>query len=771
MSPRPTHMGESFTDALPTEDPMLYGAADLEPNGSFPVRTHQTFRLTYTAGRYGLDDTGSIKVVFRFTFDGGDLQFDDPTASNYVTAVTSNGVPLRLSFSQNGHVRPWYQALHVFVSHGYLREGDTISITVGDTSGGSPGYLVQSMCESAFTWRVLADVCATGHHVPIATSPTMEVTPGPPATWKVIAPTHRRPGELVRVGIKAEDAYGNPSDQVDAAVELRSDHPIDGLPATVRFQPGERAACVELTAPATSHPEPIRFQLVGADGTQLAASGPLRVSERAATAYWGDMHGQSGESVGLNTAHQYFTFARDLAFLDATSHQANDFQINAAFWAHINELTAAFHEDGRFLAIPGYEWSGNTGVGGDRNVYFRREGRTIRRSSHALIDDRHDIDTDAPTARQLFADLAHEDAVVYAHIGGRPADVSYAHDPRLETAMEIHSAWGTFEWLMDDCFREGYRVGVVANSDGHKGRPGASHPGMSQFGAYGGLTCFLLPELTRDAWFACLRARRHYATTGDRIHLDVEVHGDGLCRFEADPQVEPDARSDAVDELGMGDIGVAATTTVVVRAIADARAPIERVDVLRGSEVVDTHRNPASPAGSRRVRVLWRGAAVKGRGARADWRGRLSVEGATIDRVVEINNWNADRPVRQDASTVEWESVTAGNFAAFDLWLTTPNGASGDSLCPTLSIETNHGAASVIVDDDFAERSFELGGLDLELHVSRLAMSLDPAPLRIESEVALHPARDTPIWVRVTTEDGFQAWSSPVYLLAPDSLD
>jgi len=64
--------------------------------------------------------------------------------------------------------------------------------------------------------------------------------------------------------------------------------------------------------------------------------------------------------------------------------------------------------------------------------------------------------------------------------------------------MEIHSAWGTFEWLLTDGFALGHRSGVVCNSDGHKGRPGASYPGAATFGAYGGLTCFLAEELTRS---------------------------------------------------------------------------------------------------------------------------------------------------------------------------------------------------------------------------------------------------------------------------------
>ena len=41
-------------------------------------------------------------------------------------------------------------------------------------------------------------------------------------------------------------------------------------------------------------------------------------------------------------------------------------------------------------------------------------------------------------------------------------------------------------------------VGVVTNSDGHKGRPGASYPGAGKFGAIGGLSCFLMDKLDRE---------------------------------------------------------------------------------------------------------------------------------------------------------------------------------------------------------------------------------------------------------------------------------
>ena len=94
----------------------------------------------------------------------------------------------------------------------------------------------------------------------------------------------------------------------------------------------------------------------------------------------------------------FYLFARDRAFLDVCVHQGNDFQITTPFWEHLNDLSREFNEDHRFVVFPGWEWSGNTGLGGDRNVLMMQEGRPIHRSSHALVDDLSDIDSDANSA-------------------------------------------------------------------------------------------------------------------------------------------------------------------------------------------------------------------------------------------------------------------------------------------------------------------------------------------------------------------------------------
>jgi hypothetical protein len=84
------------------------------------------------------------------------------------------------------------------------------------------------------------------------------------------------------------------------------------------------------------------------------------------------------------------------------------------------------------------------------------------------------------------------------------------------------------------------RVGVVCHSDDHKGRRGATRPGASTFGAIGGLTCYFMPELTRDALFEALRRRRHYGTTGTRLFMDLRgTFAEPVIGFSDNPQLGP----------------------------------------------------------------------------------------------------------------------------------------------------------------------------------------------------------------------------------------
>jgi hypothetical protein len=237
----PQHMGEIWPSARPAANPDLYGKVAFRPKGAFEVRSFQTFHLTYTAGPYGIDDTGAIRVLFRFATDWGKLQVENPADANYVSATADGSVSLKVTYDYDALHRPRYHGLTVKIVDGYLCAGDKIKITFGDTSAGSPGLRLQSFCESHFEFNVAVDIYATGHFIPVPNSPAIRIVPAKPALWKAVAPTLRRPDEKFSLGIKAEDVWGNPSDQVEQAIRLSANMTVEGLPETIDFPRGHRA--------------------------------------------------------------------------------------------------------------------------------------------------------------------------------------------------------------------------------------------------------------------------------------------------------------------------------------------------------------------------------------------------------------------------------------------------------------------------------------------------------------------------------------------------
>lgn len=738
--------------------PELMGSAVLEPSGRFDAGSMQSFTLVYTAGRFGIDDTGSIKIGFRFATDFGPVQFDDPTAPGYTTVEASNGATLECRWEFKRNIRPWSRSLYIGVQKHFLAEGDTITIRFGDRRQGSPGIRLQTYCEKRFEFRVFVDAVATYDYVPLPESPIIDIAPGEPVEWLAALPTLVRAGEPFRLALKANDAWGNPSDQVERTVRLEASGPIDGLPETVEFTRGAFSQFVEPLM--VSAPGELVVRVLDEDGSELARTNPVRVAgDPDRVHYWGDLHGQSNETLGTNTAEEYFLFGRDRAFLDVCSHQGNDFQITGDFWDELNELTARLDEPGRFVCIPGYEWSANTAVGGDRNVFYRTEGRPIIRSSHAQVPDMSDEQVDAHNAHELFEKLQGEDCVMYAHCGGRYADITFSHDGRLEKSVEVHSSWGTFEWLLHDAFDKNFRVGVVCNSDGHKGRVGASYPGASFFGALGGLTCFQTEALNRDTIFHAIRRRHHFGTTGNRLYLDVNVTPQGEAElFHSDPALE-EATSEPTQRLVMGDIARVTGDAVTLDIEVNGSAPIERVDIFDGRDLLETvYGYEAGDLGAR-IRLVYRGAEYRGRSRTTNWDGSLTITDNAIDRGEMFNNWNLDRGLTvADEKTASWKAVTTGNFGGFDLWMR-------DSDAGRIAFETKHASGDhAIADIGFEPIIHDAGGLDRAISLYRLPDQLTETHCKHQMEIPVRKEGDTRIFVRVTQVDGHRAWTSPIYL-------
>ncbi len=260
--------------------PERMGTIALAPAGPFVAGSFAELVLVYTAGTFGIDDTGMVKISWRTTSDMSKPQFDKPQAPNFTTVEASNGAKLEVWFDRL-NVRPYANTLLIRVGRGYLRAGDTLTIRLGDRRQGSPGYRLQTNVEARVELKTSVDAFAAYEFCELPVQPAFDLVPGPAASWKAILPSLAIVGEPFRLAVVAEDKWGNPTSDASASFELAASQPLRGLPAKLDIRNGDGPRVIEdLIADAEGD---VELRLM-ADGKEVARANPLRVVKQATLA-------------------------------------------------------------------------------------------------------------------------------------------------------------------------------------------------------------------------------------------------------------------------------------------------------------------------------------------------------------------------------------------------------------------------------------------------------------------------------------------------------
>ncbi|MDP2859499.1 MAG: DUF3604 domain-containing protein [Bacillota bacterium] len=744
------------------------GYAAIEPAAPVIAGSYGTWTIRYVVGKYGVDDGGAIKVAFKLASDWGTPQMQDPSADNYVTVRTSGKAKLLAQYMQRGYLRPYFRTVHIDVYDGSLVKSDEVRVTLGDTFGGSRGAHVQSFVDDDLRFVVAVESFQTGVFYEVAGDTSLRITGGEASNLVAIAPSQAVEGEDTWLMVKAQDMFGNVASGYLGTISL-SCPGLLGLPGTYRFTeadqgvhwfkgmswykgilpegvgrgipPGgtgrHRVVVVDLETRlhTLANPTQVLPRKPGVlPGKAEMLPGKPDGSSRLSV-YWGDFHGQTENSVGTGTYKQYFEFARDKSALDFTAHNANDFQVLRQHWEEIKSNTRQFNQPGTFVTFLGTEWSGSTPAGGDHNVYYLDDEAPLHRSSHWQVPDKSDEHLDCYPVDELYRAVRSDgqEAMIIPHVGGRYANLDY-HAPDLEPVVEICSAHGRFEWLLQDAIRRGYRVGVVATGDDHTGRPGASYPTRGHFHVHGGLTGVYAEARTREAIWKAIKARRCYATSGDRILLDFRL-GEHLMGEE-------------VTITGMPRFTVRVSGT----------SGIYECELKRGLETAFVL-GPESRRRPDRIRVAWGGARLRSRDRHSRWDGGLDIQGGTI---LGAEGFAFDAPWKGiyhwDQTSVKWRSSTAGDIDGVFIDLDAPDEAVLRFDTPTARFEVTLGEIrrkDVLVD---------AGLLDQHVSVSTAHLDPDPLDLELSFEDTDPPSGTTPYYVKVLQDDGEMAWSSPIFV-------
>lgn len=741
-----------------TMDPLrIHTDADASLGSARMVQTepvvageYGTWQLVYTVGPAGLANGGAVRIVTDSDTDWGWPQVDDPSGPEYMTATGPPNAEVAL-------VVPEHITVIVINTGRALTQGETVTITYGDRSGGGPGSRSQTFLEARRYFWFEVDTTGSGSFGYLPQRPELAIVGGDADRLVVVAPSMAVAGEEFRVSLKAEDRWGNPAVAYHGTVSLYA--PGIRLGAEeVRFGEDD-GGVVWIDGCRITEPGEHRIAARDDDAGLAAKSNPVVAMEDdpELRLYWGDPHG--GQVVDPYKFGDFFQYARDVAGIHFAGFQRNDHVMTTGAYKVQQQEERKHYEPGRFVPLPGYEWSATSDMGGHHNIYFRRFDQALRRCGHRGEVDPSDIDTDLPHVTDMHAEYRHTDVVVTPHVGGTAADLTY-HEPSIEPALEITSTHGQFEWFLRESLERKYRMGFVGGSDCYTGRPGDDHPGH-QLRRYqkAGLTGLYATDLSLEAVLAAMKARRVYATSGVRIVAAVSADGN---------MMGAEYSTNALPVISVKVIGT---------------GPIERVELFRGLDVIHTEELAREPTGDR-VRVTWEGASRRTSYSGVVWDGSVSLDGGSISAVRKIRFDSPRSEVTaSDEDSVRWHSWTCGYRSGLVLDV---DGDPSTVVTAAMSSETISGARfgghgesapqrmSLAPADGVhirttlgaladGPRKIDLGVLDRKF---TLELAPEPGPERVEFEFTDESPQPgiNPYWVRVAQSDMEMAWTSPVFV-------
>ena len=528
-----------------------HGQITMSPQEDVVAGSMVTLTFTYTAGELGMKQGGSLRIAMpndawgwpevplhryfqrgheRGGYDDGFVSYG--RKNTLAQVQTESGAWVDLAAEERcpvaGLKGGWSHHIVATVLDGDLQPGDRIIVTYGDITWGEDGVEAPRVAATDKDhFHAYVDVTGEREFVELpADDLKIRVIPTPPAQLNVVAPAIVRPGEPFEVRVSVMDAFRNrPDGNLEGEVRITTEHPRMRIGAGVSFEAAD--ANRRVIGDAAALRQGIhRIAMTAADGSGVSGvSNPIWCTNRDLNIYFGDLHCQSmWHSDSIGTPDEGYEYGRDVAGLDFMGITDSGGHRKQG-WADTQQAAIRHYDPGRFVTFKGFEYGF---MQGHRNVIYRSA------EVEPTLDDLPSNDAEA-----FFEHFrGREDVISIPHHTKSWTNWDY-YDQELEPIVEVYSCWGSGVEHADPLWHKserpgsgvfnalarGYRFGFIGCGDSHAGTPGRSYPQDRQWCVHqkSGFTCVYAPELTREAIFDALRARRCYATTGARIILQFSV--------------------------------------------------------------------------------------------------------------------------------------------------------------------------------------------------------------------------------------------------------
>jgi len=411
-----------------------------------------------------------------------------------------------------------------------------------------------------------------------------EAPGGKPETVRLTVPTVTVPGRPFTVKVAVTDADALPSLECDDIVTVA----WPGGAIEVPFWRGHPAvAAIDGVVLAEESLWRIEAQL---DRYPFLSNPTFCTAGPHDPIYWGDPHihtilsnCHADKCRSLNFCFFGARYLTGLDWASAADHVSNG-RCEFSKWREQRTVADVHNDPSAFVTLPCYEASLHGGAGGDNNVYLLRwpemfvdecDGGNARTLCEKLVE--------RVGERNVFI-VPHHTTRSGKH--GEIPDEIYPGEA-LMPVVEIHSKWGTSEnrgsrnplkRLHDgpsyvvDLLARGLRLGFIGGTDSHTTMTLHNPFEPDHIDRLPGLTAVRSPELTREAIFDGIRNRRCYATSQERIYLDVRVADEPMGGLVEWPSNK---------------------TPRTIRVRAAGESNIVLIEVVRNGETI--HQQPVAP--------------------------------------------------------------------------------------------------------------------------------------------------------------------------------
>ncbi len=463
-------------------------------------------------------------------------QVDPKTKNNLIWAAMGSSKPL---FAKQIHGSAFASAKFEFILPSPLRAGEDFTIFMGSPN---PSAKTNNQCQTYVqrrrSFKLIIDPKVKGQIV----EPKifhLDVKGNLLHNLKIIVPSFVSRNRRFDIVIRFEDIYGNLTSNApkETLIQLSYENLRENLYWKL-FIP--ETGFITLPNLYFNEPGIYRIQLKNLNKQELFFSPPIKCfAESNDSLFWGLLHGESEKFDSCENIESFLRQCRDeksYQFI-STSPFDSEQETSNDQWKHISTQVAEINEEERFITLLGFQWEGTPKEEGAREFIYTKDNKPLLRKK----DIKHN------SLKKIYKIYQPKDLIsipCFTMSGNYNFDFQDYH-PDFERVVEIYNAWGCSECTEKEgnlfpirkspkkideneegslrrALNRNCRFGFVAGGLDDRGIYSSLYP-SDQVQYSPGLTAIIATVQTREALLDALYRRHCYATTGERIVIDLQV--------------------------------------------------------------------------------------------------------------------------------------------------------------------------------------------------------------------------------------------------------